>query len=511
MGIARIAKRKLKKLKYVYLVSKEAAWPMQKSNYEMNKVKKKYGISNYKYYSERLFEMSETGIIRYSIKKQGFRLNNERIMTFLSEFSGIPIAELKERRKKLSKINPNAAKKARTFMNYGFYECEEPAQIDKINSEYICLRKRSQHLKESIKCKLDNNMEIEKIIENEYHDHVKGVAKIISDAGVQYRKMQIQKCVPEISKDEAVIRYIAADMEVSREVLGFNDYEYLSYYFYNKEINERLEFISNSEREKYLNKLNSDSAKDILNSKCDTYDILKDYYGREAVKIEGKDSYVRFVEFINKHPVFVKKDNYESYGRGIELVDASNTENYRLLMKDIGGDERTLLIEEKIEPDEAIRKLNPDSVNTVRCVTFINDGEVFIQDCFMKVGRKGSFVDNGGFGGILVHINKDNGILDSDGIDEDGIIYERHPDHNYVFRGYQLPNWEKALELAKCVARSIDGAKYIGWDITCNLSGKWIVVEGNALTQFIGQQATIQRGCRKRFMRDVVAHSDISI
>ena len=161
-------------------------------------------------------------------------------------------------------------------------------------------------------------------------------------------------------------------------------------------------------------------------------------------------------------------------------------------------------------PHEKIHNLNPDSVNTVRCVTFVNGKDVSVQDCFMKVGRKGSFVDNGGSGGIIVHIDKESGILDSNGIDEDGIIYEKHPDHDYVFNGYQLPNWVDALKLAKCIALKINEAKYVGWDLTCNTSGEWIVVEGNALTQFLGQQATIQRGCRRRFMKDVVEQANIS-
>lgn len=511
MGLAKKVKHKLKKLKYVYLVSKEASWPMRKANSEMNRVKKMYGVSNSKYFTKRFYEMSEVGIIRYSLKKQGIENKNRMIMSFLSEFCGESIEALNYKKRELSKRNPHAARNARTFLTYGFYELEDVDQLEYRISNFIRLRKQAYQLKEMIQYRQEHNINIDSNLVNDYDEYVNELSKIISDAGVNYRKMQFQKCLPDIAKDERLIKRIAADMEATREVMSFNDYEYIMFYFYNKGIAERLEFISNKEREKYLNKLNSESAKDILNSKCDTYDTLQNYYGREAVKIDGKASYDSFVAFINKHPVFVKKDNYESYGRGIELIDASKTENYQLLMKNIGGDDGTLLIEEKIEPHEAIRKLNPDSVNTVRCVTFVNDGEAVIQDCFLKVGRKGSFVDNGGSGGILVHINKDNGILDSNGIDEDGIIYERHPDHNYVFRGYQLPNWEKALELAKCVAMSIDGAKYIGWDITCNLSGKWIVVEGNALTQFIGQQATIQRGCRKRFMRDVVAHSDISI
>ena len=125
-----------------------------------------------------------------------------------------------------------------------------------------------------------------------------------------------------------------------------------------------------------------------------------------------------------------------------------------------------------------------------------------IQDCFMKIGREGSFVDNGGAGGILVHIDHNTGTFNSKGLDEHGFRYDKHPDHGYVFEGIKLPEWDKAIELVKKVATEVHGLGYAGWDLTYSEAG-WIIVEGNAMTQFIGQQGTLGRGRKKEFLESI--------
>jgi hypothetical protein len=109
-------------------------------------------------------------------------------------------------------------------------------------------------------------------------------------------------------------------------------------------------------------------------------------------------------------------------------------------------------------------------------------------------------VDNGGAGGIFVHIDPVQGITDSHGIDERGFVYECHPDHAYRFHGIRMPFWEEALKTAKEAARRIPGARYVGWDVVCTEENRWIIVEGNAMTMYIGQQATLGIGKRKALL-----------
>ena len=122
--------------------------------------------------------------------------------------------------------------------------------------------------------------------------------------------------------------------------------------------------------------------------------------------------------------------------------------------------------EELIDAHESLRKLNPDSVNTVRICTYNDNGRYVVHNSFAKIGRAGSFVDNGGAGGILVNIDKESGVMDSDGIDENCSHYTSHPDTGVTFRGFEYPEWNKALETALKAAAKLPDVKYIGWDLT---------------------------------------------
>ena len=129
--------------------------------------------------------------------------------------------------------------------------------------------------------------------------------------------------------------------------------------------------------------------------------------------------------------------------------------------------------------------------------------ESVVLDAFLRIGRRSSFVDNGGSGGIFVHVDAEKGITDSHGIDVYGGVYESNPDHNYLFRGINMPFWEDALNTAKEAAMRISGARYVGWDLACTDDNRWIIVEGNCMTMYIGQQATVGYGKRKDLLKAI--------
>ena len=111
------------------------------------------------------------------------------------------------------------------------------------------------------------------------------------------------------------------------------------------------------------------------------------------------------------------------------------------------------------------------------------------------MGRNGSFVDNGGAGGILVGVDIKTGITNTNGRDEYGNSYIHHPDTHICLSGIQLPDFSEAMELAKSCSTLIAKVKYIGWDFAYTEQG-WIIVEGNGKSQVIGPQLTMQRGIR---------------
>ena len=154
------------------------------------------------------------------------------------------------------------------------------------------------------------------------------------------------------------------------------------------------------------------------------------------------------------------------------------------------------IIEECVHQSECMSGLNPSSVNTVRCITFMTSQGIKIGPCFLKVGQGDSFVDNGGKGGILIGINSQNGILDTDGYDEFLRKYKKHPNTGTEFSGYQLPEWNQMINIVKEMSMQVPNVRYIGWDMAHTDSG-WVVIEGNGGGQFIGPQIVWQRGFKE--------------
>ena len=134
--------------------------------------------------------------------------------------------------------------------------------------------------------------------------------------------------------------------------------------------------------------------------------------------------------------------------------------------------------------------MHPDSVNTIRIPTILTGStrdtyEVHFFAPFVKCGQNGSFVDNGGSGGIVSRVSADGTII-TDGVDEMCNIYKEHPNTKIVFNGYKIPEYDKALELVREAAMRTKDVRYVGWDVAYSDKG-WVIVEGNSCGQLLGQ------------------------
>lgn len=232
----------------------------------------------------------------------------------------------------------------------------------------------------------------------------------------------------------------------------------------------------------------------ITSNKYKTYEVYKKFFKREVALIDSS-SYKGFEKFIKKHPIFVKKTLNSAFGKGVELIDSTG-QNKKELFDKLIYENKKFLVEEKIEQGKEMKVLNESSVNTLRIIPFIKDGKCIIHKPFMKIGQNGSFVDNGGAGGILVAIDANTGIAISDGVDEKLNRYEVHPNSKIKFQGFQVPKWDEVKKLALEVAKVHDGGRYIGFDFAYSTNG-WVVVEANGRTQFLGQQMTLRKGMKK--------------
>lgn len=279
---------------------------------------------------------------------------------------------------------------------------------------------------------------------------------------------------------------------------GFNPDEYLSYGLKAANLEKRLSYVSSRDTNIIVYSLNDIVDIDLFYDKWKTYERFAEYYQRSAMLIDKESDYAAFARFIQAHPKFVKKAVRLSKGQSVALVDATGVDDSSALFAELLEGGRTIL-EEPIVQSNLMSKLNETSVNTVRCITLKTNEGVEVLYTFLKVGRKGSFVDNGGAGGLLVGIDKETGMLITDARDEFANAYPSHPDHGYDFKGLKLPEWDGLIELTKSISAGISGISYIGWDFAHTEHG-WIVVEGNGGSQLIGPQIVFQEGIKQHFL-----------
>lgn len=287
------------------------------------------------------------------------------------------------------------------------------------------------------------------------------------------------------------------DMLFCRLAYGFMPDEYLVFKLYDCGSKKRKEYVSDIERFKYVYRMNDIVDIGIYLDKYKTYRKFHKYFKREAIGVESEKDYEAFEHFLNRHEVFVMKQVGLSKGDSVSLEKSSSypKESRKKQFKEMLSQGK-YIIEELIQQDETMMRLNASSVNTIRCITFNTKTGVKIMFCFAKIGRNGAFVDNGGKGGILVGIDHETGQFITDGFDEYGGRYKEHPDSHITLCGFQLPSWNEMITICKEMSMITPSVKYIGWDMAYTSKG-WSVVEGNGGGQFIGPQIVFERGIKQ--------------
>lgn len=305
----------------------------------------------------------------------------------------------------------------------------------------------------------------------------------------------IDKVFPLLEIDNDNFRQ---DMIYTYFAYGFTPNEYICYEFDQKTVKERKEFISDRDSIIYANKLNDIEDRRVFMDKYCTYQKYKNFYKRDAISIASNEDYPLFTNFVLQHPKFVKKLVSESCGRSVTFIDLSSKKCDRKVWFDQVIKEGKVILEEVVVQSKELSQLNVSSVNTVRCFTLITKKGIIVPWCFMKVGRAGSFVDNGGAGGILIGIDVKTGKTITNGIDEIGRRYENHPDSGMRLVDFQVPQWNEMICICKEMAEMEKRVRWVGWDMAHTDNG-WVVIEGNALSEVIGPQATSGKGIKKEF------------
>ena len=206
---------------------------------------------------------------------------------------------------------------------------------------------------------------------------------------------------------------------------------------------------------------------------------------------------------ISAKRIFVKR-NKCGCGSGISVAVKNNDgyfyskEGMKLTAKNIREAylKEEILFEEEIVQDECTKKFNPDSVNTLRVLTFKNK----IVGCIIRTGRKGSIIDNATAGGVFANVDIETGGIGEYAVKEyDSTIYYEHPDTHVPFKDQYISQWKQVVGLVNKVCELMPYYSSVGFDIACSNNGP-IVVEINTGAEVLLNQVTINIGLADAFI-----------
>ncbi len=175
------------------------------------------------------------------------------------------------------------------------------------------------------------------------------------------------------------------------------------------------------------------------------------------------------------------KPTLSSHGNGVKklsikhgIVDEKGTKLKDLLIE-YG---KNYLIQDIVRQHPIMNALNPDSINTIRIVTYRKGMEVYVMYAAIRIGRKGQQVDNESAGGISAKINLD-GTLSKYAYGAPGQDQLEFTDSGVKLEGYRIPSFDRALDMVKEQHLNLPFQDLVGWDICIDEEGNPMLLEWN--------------------------------
>lgn len=300
--------------------------------------------------------------------------------------------------------------------------------------------------------------------------------------------LAIEKYVnPDEIKNQKKFKKIFNDILFCRYIYLIKPEEYFIYHFTNLSHEGKAAYLTSIKRLKIYKKINNYNYVDYFDYKTETYRKFKPFFGRDALAIYENLTFDEFKTFVEKHPKFIYKPGSNYGGFGIKIYDSKDYKNMKNLYKEI-LDAGYGIIEELIIQDPEIAKIYPNSVNTVRVVSYCKEnGEIKVLWSFLRMGVDGSIVDNMNSGGIAAMIDPETGIIYERAKNYKGEEFIFHPNTGVKLVGFEIPAWDELLNLIKKLACVISEYRLVGWDLAYSTKG-WVLVEANARPHVVTAQ-----------------------
>lgn len=214
--------------------------------------------------------------------------------------------------------------------------------------------------------------------------------------------------------------------------------------------------------------------KDLVRPKTVIKNIANVFYNSE-MNIISKETALDLCMSYN-YDFLIKPSIDSGEGRLISFF-CSKTVKREDLLQAFNGLRSNFIVQEVVNQHPVLASLNPSSLNTIRIVSFLFEGSVYILSSILRIGAAGNRVDNIGAGGFACPIQYD-GRLSDKGVNRNA-EWVTENQYGIRFGNITIPSYNKIITLIKNQHLKLAHFKLIGWDFSVNIEEEPVFIEYN--------------------------------
>lgn len=254
---------------------------------------------------------------------------------------------------------------------------------------------------------------------------------------------------------------------------GYFDYHEFEYHLLNHR--QRKTYLTRPQANTLVIKLNQRSHSTTFSDKSKFNRAFGQYLGRDWIDLREADA-AALEAFLRKHRTVMAKVTDNVAGYGVEKLQANGITDFAALHAQL-MEKRQFLVEEFVVQHPEMSRLAPSSVNTLRVVTYFDGDKVHLLAHVVKMGNGIADMDNFGQGGMYTVLDE-HGHTHYAAFNKAGQKFSIHPVTGVDITDFQVPMFDKVIEVVDAAARVVPQVPYVGWDIAITPTGP-AIIEGN--------------------------------
>lgn len=250
--------------------------------------------------------------------------------------------------------------------------------------------------------------------------------------------------------------------------------------FYEKTFGQRVNYITQFRKDALAKQYNDKEMGERVDNKASFDAMFEKYLHREWLDVD-KSTMEEFQAFTERHEEFFVKAVNTSGGNSIWKCNISKEKR---TLKQLKKKMKGCILEEPIMQHPKMSSLHPSTVNTIRVNTVWSEGKPHVFAAVLRMGSKGCVDNFHAGGGMGAEVDLETGVVFTTAINMENQRFLFHPVTGTQIVGFQIPNWDKVLEMVKQMAAEVPQVRNIGWDIAVTEDG-CCAVEGNSRCDFL--------------------------